>query len=77
MNEHYSMIKRVVGLGKSILGRQKSMNRPSMEKIKEGQYSWSTESKRKGGIGWGCRGDEEGQNNKQLSSVSSDFISRQ
>lgn len=37
------------------------MNRPSLEKIKEGQYSWSIESKRKGGTGWAAEGMSKGK----------------
>lgn len=64
-------------LGKSILSRQKSTNKPSLEKIK-GQYAWTIESKRKSGTGWGRRRGEQGQGtrgNYGLVLEISDFIS--
>lgn len=58
MNEH----KHGWGwVGKSILGRQNSMDRPSLEKIKEGQYGQSIEIKRKSGTRWSCRRGEQRQ----------------
>lgn len=53
-------------MGKSILGRQNSMDKPILEKIKEGQYGQSIESKRKSGTRWSYRRGVQRQDHGEL-----------